>query len=94
VRPHVGAGVTKAAQDAFALAKSLRDGDVRASLRLFDQDRMRDGTLIIQRARHLGAYMQTQVNAPEQRLSGQQDRTVAAMMSETASLEFLRASER
>jgi 2-polyprenyl-6-methoxyphenol hydroxylase-like FAD-dependent oxidoreductase len=96
VRPHVGAGVTKAAQDALALAKSLHEGggDVRASLRLFDQDRMRDGTLIIQRARHLGAYMQAQVNMPEQRLSEEQDRTAATVMSETASLEFLQDADR
>jgi 2-polyprenyl-6-methoxyphenol hydroxylase-like FAD-dependent oxidoreductase len=93
VRPHVGAGVTKAAQDAFTLAKSLREGngDVSASLQLFDQARMRDGTLIIQRARHLGAYMQAQVNTPGQRLSEQLGRTASTVMSETASLEFLQA---
>ena len=58
-RPHVGAGVSKAADDAAALAEALRgDDDVGAALRRFEAARLAVSRRIIERARHLGAYLQ------------------------------------
>ena len=58
-RPHVGAGVAKAAEDALALADALAGmTDVEAALRHFEAARLGVGEKIIARARHLGAYVQ------------------------------------
>jgi 2-polyprenyl-6-methoxyphenol hydroxylase-like FAD-dependent oxidoreductase len=90
VRPHVGAGVTKAAQDALSLAKSLRNDDgVESALLGFEQERMPVGAKIMRRARQLGAYMQSQVSTQEERQDAERHRTPEAVVQETASLEFL-----
>src|SRR5271169_2907951 len=53
----VAAGVSKAADDAAALAQALDGGDdVEAALRAFEAQRLPQGRKIIERARHLGAY--------------------------------------
>ena len=57
-RPHVGAGVSKAADDAAALAQALDGDDVEAALRRYEQERLPENNRIIERARHLGAYLQ------------------------------------
>jgi 2-polyprenyl-6-methoxyphenol hydroxylase-like FAD-dependent oxidoreductase len=55
-RPHVGAGVTKAGQDALCLADAIRDagGDINAALAHYDVARRRFGDWIVARARQLG----------------------------------------
>ena len=89
-RPHVGAGVSKAAQDAFALAAALdREADVDAALRVFEAERLTVNRRIIQRARHLGAYLQTQFHSDEERRLAEGHRTPEAVMAETAVLDFL-----
>lgn len=59
-RPHVGAGVTKAALDAVCLADALRDhgDDIDAALTRYDRERRRFGEAIVARARWLGAYIE------------------------------------
>src|SRR6186713_1245837 len=65
-RPHVAAGVAKAADDATALALALStERDVAAALRRFEAERLPVGRRIIQRARHLGAYLQATRTAEE-----------------------------
>jgi 2-polyprenyl-6-methoxyphenol hydroxylase-like FAD-dependent oxidoreductase len=92
-RPHVGAGVSKAAQDVFALAAALdREPDIGAALRAFEAERLVVNRRIIQRARHLGAYLQTQFHSDEERQLAERHRTPEAVMAETALLDFLRAS--
>lgn len=60
-RPHVGMGVTKAAEDALALADCLATHDATpAALQAFEAQRLQRGQAIVQRARALGAYMQAQ----------------------------------
>lgn len=90
-RPHVGAGVTKAARDAFSLAEALssRDGDIPAALLSFEVERLPVGRRIIARARHLGAYMQAQIDTPDERRNAAQFRSPEAVMRDTASLDFL-----
>ncbi|MGS4986001.1 FAD binding domain-containing protein [Pseudosulfitobacter sp. RP-4] len=92
-RPHCGAGVTKAGDDAFGLAQSLaRNGaDIDAGLGAFEADRHAFGKVIVEHARRLGAYMQAQVKTEEERRSAETFRSAAAVLKETASMEFLNA---
>ena len=90
-RPHVAAGVAKAADDAAALAEALEaSADVATALRHFERERLAVGRRIIQRARHLGAYLQAQRTA-EERAHSERHSIPAAVMAETAVLDFLYA---
>jgi 2-polyprenyl-6-methoxyphenol hydroxylase-like FAD-dependent oxidoreductase len=58
-RPHVGMGVTKAMQDAVALADAVTaHGATPAALAAYAQARLAPGREVVQRGRRLGAYMQ------------------------------------
>ena len=60
-RPHVGMGVTKAAQDAMALADCIaREGAGPAAAEAYQALRLQPGQAVVQRGRDLGAYMQAQ----------------------------------
>ena len=88
-RPHVAAGVSKAAEDAMALAEALaQDDDAAAALRRYQAARLPVGRRIIQRARHLGAYLQASRTAEEQAHSARYS-TAEAVIAETAVLDFL-----
>jgi len=89
-RPHVAVGVAKAAEDAVALARSIDEaGDVERGLTSFEVLRIPVGRRVIERARHLGAYLQSRARSPEERLRAEQHRAPAAVMAETAVLDFL-----
>jgi len=88
-RPHVGAGVSKAADDAAALAEMLHaDDDVENALRRFEAGRLPEGNRIIERARHLGAYLQATQSA-EERARSDRHGIPEAVLAETAVLDFL-----
>lgn len=90
-RPHVGAGVTKAAEDARELVDALsRSSDVSQALLRFEEVRLRAGRRIIQRARHLGAYLQAEQRTDEERSRSAQHSIPEAVMVETATLDFMR----
>ena len=90
-RPHVAAGVSKAADDAAALADALTaELDVPAALRRFEAARLGENFRIIERARHLGAYLQATQTQEEQARAGVHS-TDAAVIAETAVLDFLHA---
>lgn len=90
-RPHVAAGVSKAADDAAALADALAsEVDVTAGLRKFEAARLPENHRIIERARHLGAYLQASRTQAEQERAGRHS-TDAAVLEETATLDFLYA---
>lgn len=58
-RPHVGMGVTKAAQDAVALADALRaQAGTLAALRAYEAVRLPAGRQAVARARWLGAWLE------------------------------------
>lgn len=60
-RPHVGMGVTKAADDAGTLADCIRLHDATpAALLAYEALRLAPCRAVVQRARELGAYMQAQ----------------------------------
>jgi 2-polyprenyl-6-methoxyphenol hydroxylase-like FAD-dependent oxidoreductase len=90
-RPHVAAGVSKAADDAAALALALQnEPDVETALRRFEAARLSQNHRIIERARHLGAYLQAIRTQEEQARAGRHS-TEAAVIAETAVLDFLYA---
>ncbi len=91
-RPHVGAGVSKAAEDAIALAGALdAHEDVEIALKAFEEARIGIGRRVIERARHLGAYMRTRFDTDEERALAERHQTPQAVMAETALLDFLHA---
>jgi 2-polyprenyl-6-methoxyphenol hydroxylase-like FAD-dependent oxidoreductase len=59
-RPHVGTGVTKAAQDAQALADALvaAEGDLAGALASYECRRKHAGTELVARGRRLGAHLE------------------------------------
>jgi 2-polyprenyl-6-methoxyphenol hydroxylase-like FAD-dependent oxidoreductase len=91
-RPHVAAGVAKAADDAMALVEALDDhDDVEEALRQFEAARLAVGRRIIQRARHLGAYLQALKETAEERAHSERYSIPEAVLAETAVLDFLYA---
>jgi 2-polyprenyl-6-methoxyphenol hydroxylase-like FAD-dependent oxidoreductase len=88
-RPHVAAGVTKAAEDAMALANALRaHDDVAAALAAFERERIPANRRIMQRGRDLGGYLQPHLLAPAALAAAERHHTPEAVMSEIAVLDF------
>jgi 2-polyprenyl-6-methoxyphenol hydroxylase-like FAD-dependent oxidoreductase len=88
-RPHVAAGVAKAADDAAALVAALANDAVAPALLRFEAERLPVGRRIIERARQLGAYLQATQTA-EERARSQRHSIPEAVLAETAVLDFLR----
>jgi 2-polyprenyl-6-methoxyphenol hydroxylase-like FAD-dependent oxidoreductase len=59
-RPHVGTAVTKAAQDAQALAAALvgAEGNIEAALASYENSRKQAGSELVARGRRLGAHLE------------------------------------
>ncbi len=90
-RPHVGAGVSKAADDAAALAEALgQHDDIAVALKAFEARRLPENRRIIEWARHLGAYLQATRSEEEEARAGMHS-TDDAVIAETATLDFLHA---
>jgi 2-polyprenyl-6-methoxyphenol hydroxylase-like FAD-dependent oxidoreductase len=87
-RPHVGAGVAKAAEDALALADALEAGNVESNLKQFEAARLSVGNKIIERARRLGAYVQADLKTQAERAYAALHRKPEAVLSETAMMNF------
>jgi 2-polyprenyl-6-methoxyphenol hydroxylase-like FAD-dependent oxidoreductase len=87
-RPHVGAGVSKAADDAAALADALGDDDAELALRRYEARRLPVNNRIIERARHLGAYLQA-TQSEEERTRSARHGIPQAVLDETAVVDFL-----
>ncbi len=89
-RPHVAAGVAKAADDAACLVAALEAENVETALQIFEAQRLPVGHQIIERARHLGAYLQATQSAQD-RARSERHGIPQAVLAETAVLDFLRA---
>src|SRR5258708_21134670 len=89
-RPHVGAGVSEACEDAAALADAVGSDDVEPALVKFEVQRLPVGRRIIERARHLGAYLQATQTEAERAHAGRYS-TAQAVIAETALVDFLGA---
>lgn len=77
-RPHVGAGVTKAAEDAMALSDAIRaHGATPAALQAYERERLAVGQAIVERGRRLGAYLQAYSGGARRARSAREDEDVA-----------------
>ncbi|GBH25756.1 FAD binding domain-containing protein [Burkholderia vietnamiensis] len=84
-RPHCGMGVTKAAGDAMALVQALgAHADTLDALHAYSDTRTAFGAAIVQHARHLGAYMQAQLQNDTEREMAERYRTPEIVMRDTA----------
>ena len=82
-RPHVGAGITKAALDAQTLAEALADAPtIDAALRRYDIERRRFGVGLVARGRRLGAYLEAQLKPVDQRAPSEMHQDPMTVMSE------------
>lgn len=61
-RPHVGLGVSKAAEDASTLASALAANDQDSALRSWQAERVKYGAAILQWGRDLGSYLGPQAS--------------------------------
>jgi 2-polyprenyl-6-methoxyphenol hydroxylase-like FAD-dependent oxidoreductase len=81
VRPHVGAGATKAAIDAAVLADCLRDTEeIQNGLIRFERAQLPFGRDMVALSRQQGAYLSAQVKPLAQRQSGELRRDVEALL--------------
>jgi 2-polyprenyl-6-methoxyphenol hydroxylase-like FAD-dependent oxidoreductase len=89
-RPHVAAGVTKAAEDAMALAIALQsDEPIGRALAAFEAARIGINRQVMQRGRDLGSYLGPPPADAEARQMAVQHATPEAVMREIAVLDFL-----
>jgi 2-polyprenyl-6-methoxyphenol hydroxylase-like FAD-dependent oxidoreductase len=88
-RPHIGAGVTKALEDATALAQALTDDDdIDAALARFSKARQPIGSLIVNKARQLGAYLQASRTTEMEHACARRYREAEPVLRDTASVAF------
>jgi 2-polyprenyl-6-methoxyphenol hydroxylase-like FAD-dependent oxidoreductase len=91
-RPHVGAGVTKAALDAAVLAQAVSAGDLASGLLRFQREQQPFGRgLVALGRRQEGAYLSAQLKPRRQRTSEESQRDAASVIaSHNARSENLR----
>ena len=90
IRPHVGGGVVKAAEDAAALAAALaKHGTVEDGLAAYEAKRMDLGRRYVAQARKLGSYIRRTFHSDEERAQASYYARPDQVLLETASLEFL-----
>ena len=93
VRPHVGAGVVKGAQDAAALAACLvAEPGIEAGLRAYQAQRIGVGRQFVAQARRLGCYLKYEFASEEERARAAFHAEPGRVLAETAVLDFLRSS--
>jgi 2-polyprenyl-6-methoxyphenol hydroxylase-like FAD-dependent oxidoreductase len=82
VRPHVGAGTTKAAIDAASLADCLRDAgaDLDVGLARFEHVQQSFGRAMVALSRQAGAYLSAQLKPRAERSADELDRNIDALL--------------
>lgn len=84
-RPHLGVGITKAAEDALTLANSLdTQQDQFTALQQFEALRQGPSRAWVDRSRELGAYLQARLLSDEEQSFANLHRTSEAVLRETA----------
>ncbi|MGI9520089.1 MAG: FAD-dependent oxidoreductase [Hyphomicrobiaceae bacterium] len=90
-RPHVGMGVTKAADDAIALVDCCeKHGNLRSGLETFDRKRRPECSFIVQHARDLGCYLEPHEKTEAERRFAQKQCAPAAVLENSGDTKFLR----
>src|ERR1700704_6093197 len=80
-RPHVGAGVTKAALDAASLADATARDDVAAGLLRYQREQQPFGSGLVALGRQEGAYLSAQLKPRAERSAAELDRTVRDVLN-------------
>ena len=75
-RPHVGAGVTKAALDAASLADATADDDLVAGLQRYQSAQQPFGSGLVALGREEGAYLSAQLKPRDQRTQAELHRDI------------------
>jgi 2-polyprenyl-6-methoxyphenol hydroxylase-like FAD-dependent oxidoreductase len=75
-RPHVGAGVTKAALDAASLADAVAAGDVASGLSQYQREQKPFGSGLVALGRQEGAYLSAQLKPREERSAAELHRDI------------------
>jgi 2-polyprenyl-6-methoxyphenol hydroxylase-like FAD-dependent oxidoreductase len=75
-RPHVGAGVTKAALDAASLAAAVSGDDVATGLLQYQREQKPFGSGLVALGRQEGAYLSAQLKPREQRTAAELTRDI------------------
>jgi 2-polyprenyl-6-methoxyphenol hydroxylase-like FAD-dependent oxidoreductase len=75
-RPHVGAGVTKAALDAASLAEAARADDLAAGLLRYQREQQPFGKGLVALGRQEGAYLSAQIKPREERTEAELKRDI------------------
>ncbi|HVZ53128.1 MAG TPA: FAD binding domain-containing protein [Pseudolabrys sp.] len=89
-RPHCGAGVTKAADDAMVLCNALAaKPTVEEALRDYEANRVPFCGRVVAHARRLGSYLQAQLKSEDERRAAERHFSAEAVLRETATLDFL-----
>lgn len=84
-RPHLGVGITKAAEDSLCLAHSLDSHkSIPEALKRFDSERRDKNRRWVNQSRELGAYLQAHLLNEDERRHASLHRTTEAVMRETA----------
>jgi 2-polyprenyl-6-methoxyphenol hydroxylase-like FAD-dependent oxidoreductase len=90
VRPHVGAGVVKAAQDAAALAAALEAcGSLEAGLKAYEAQRLGAGQRYVAQARRLGSYLRYTFENEAERARAAFYARPDQVLAQTAMLDFM-----
>jgi 2-polyprenyl-6-methoxyphenol hydroxylase-like FAD-dependent oxidoreductase len=90
-RPHVGAGVTKAALDAASLAEAVAADDVATGLMRFQRQQQPFGSGLVALGRQEGAYLSARLKPSDQRTRAESHRDAASVIaSHNARSERLR----
>ena len=94
-RPHVAAGITKAALDAQCLADELAGAkhDVLAALARYDRARQTFGAQLAAHSRHLGAYLEGRAKPPEARAPHERERDPERIIREYGAPHMLREAD-
>lgn len=91
-RPHVGAGVTKAALDAESLADAVAQDDLAGGLALHQRRQLTFGAGLVALGRAEGAYLGAQLKPSGERNAAERERAVADVIaSHNSRSEKLRA---
>ncbi|MCZ6665523.1 MAG: FAD-dependent monooxygenase [Gammaproteobacteria bacterium] len=83
-RPHVGLGVSKAADDASSLARALSDTDQATALERWESERLAYGNAVVQWGRDLGSYIGPQPDDAAHRAKAEYHQRPEVLMAATA----------
>lgn len=88
-RPHIGAGVTKAAEDAVSLANSLAEADdLSAGLAAYNTDRLSRDRKAYERAQYMGEYLMPKYTNEAEKEEWARHHNIETIMRDTAVLNF------